>query len=99
MVLKMMITSYLANLMLFKISQTTTMQRLLQGRYVCPSLFSIYVQFNCRLICHLQICEQATKDWTKAIQNEWKLLQRDLPGRYILYMTKQYIIFMRLYVH
>lgn len=23
---------------------------------------------------------KATKDWTKAIQNEWKLLQRDLPG-------------------
>uniref|UniRef100_A0ACD5VXL0 Uncharacterized protein n=1 Tax=Avena sativa TaxID=4498 RepID=A0ACD5VXL0_AVESA len=23
---------------------------------------------------------KATKDWTKTIQNEWKLLQRDLPG-------------------
>ena len=91
--LKMRITSYLTNLTLFKITLTTTMQRPHQGRYAMSS-FELYL-YKVQLWINFlpPICDQTSKDWTKTIQNEWKLLQRDLPGRYIYFFMMKSIIY------
>lgn len=34
------------------------------------------------------IHEQATKDWVKAVQSEWNLLQKNLPGQFICLFDK-----------
>ncbi|KAL5221860.1 hypothetical protein ABZP36_026573 [Zizania latifolia] len=36
---------------------------------------------------------KTTKDWAKTIQNEWKLLQKDLPGQYMLLYGKSLCLF------
>jgi hypothetical protein len=30
------------------------------------------------------MCDQTTKEWAKAVQSEWILLQKNLPGQCIL---------------
>ena len=48
----------------------------------CEHFFLIYYiqpQFS-----HLIMCDQVTKDWAKAIQREWNLLQKSLPSQFML---------------
>jgi ubiquitin-conjugating enzyme E2 O len=37
---------------------------------------------------------KTSKDWVKTIQNEWKLLQKDLPGQYMLLYGKSMYAFL-----
>jgi hypothetical protein len=74
--LRILIICPLVNLMLSKISLISTMQRLQQERYavILWTLFSDILDPT--TISHLIVCDQITKDWVKAIQSEWNLLQK-----------------------
>lgn len=38
------------------------------------------------------MCDQVTKEWVKAIQSEWNLLQKNLPGQFMLITFCQFFI-------
>jgi hypothetical protein len=38
------------------------------------------------------MCDQVTKDWVKAIQSEWNLLQKNLPGQFMLVTFCQFFV-------